>query len=81
MMDVEKGYNTQPPQRPGSGKIFSAASTLLSCIALVGLMTVLVQNWKMQADVQRLSLSQKTVWVPDNVLQEKALHEVSRGLP
>ena len=59
----------------GKGKLLSAVSTFMSCIALAGLLVVLVQNQQMQGDVKRAS-TQKTLWTPDSAQQERALREV-----
>ena len=75
-MDVKKGSRDGGTSGGGpASKLLSVVSTFVSCLALAGLLVVLVQNQNMQGDVKRMS-TQKSPWVPDSAQQEEALREV-----
>lgn len=75
-MDVEKGNRgTASGGGAATGNLLTAVSMFVSCLALAGLLVVLVQNHQMQGDVQHTSTF-KAHWVPDSARQEKALREV-----
>ena len=75
-MDVGKGSRDGGASGGGAaGKLLSVVSTFMSCLALAGLVVILVQNQQMQGDIKQTS-TQKSPWVPDSAQQEEALREV-----
>ena len=73
-MDIEMGNS-----KIGSGskmqKLVSMSSLLFSCMALAGMLVLLVQNQQMQASLSQFA-RQDNPWAPDASQQERALREV-----
>lgn len=77
-MDIEKGSGdavSSTMSHQATNKLLTAASTFVSCIALAGMLVLLVQNQQTKADVKQLSVP-KSVRFPDADQQEMALREV-----
>ena len=77
-MDVESGScrSGRSSQSVGAtGRLSAAVSIFVSCVALAGVLVLLMQNQRMEADMKQLS-SPKTARAPDSAHQERALEEV-----
>lgn len=71
-MDIEKGRSSRGAT---TSRLFAVTSTLMSCVALAGMVVLFVQNQQMQANVKQIS-APKNVRIPDAARQERALQEV-----
>lgn len=68
-MDIEKGRFSRGAT---TSRLLTVTSTLVSCLALAGMVVLFVQNQQMQANMKQT----KNVRIPDAARQERALQEV-----
>lgn len=71
-MDIEKG---RFGREAAPSRLLTVTSTLVSCVALAGMVVIFVQNQRMQANMGEMS-APKAVRIPDAAQQERALQEV-----
>ena len=78
MMDVETANSTAAKGGSGLPRIFAAASTFVSCLALAGVFVLVLQNQKLQSQMDGLQQAPQSADGRQNYAQKEiARREVS----